>query len=367
MSPAAAATLALRLCEELGFAAAGIAEAVPSAHADNLRDWLAQGKHGSMDYLARHVETRLDPARVLQGARTAIVVADRYAERGSVDGLTPPMHGRVARYARGRDYHAVVKRRLHALCDRLREAMPGEEFRAVVDTAPVLERELAARAGIGWVGKHTLVIRPGQGSYLLLGCVLTTATLKLAAEPVADHCGTCTRCIDACPTRAITPYSVDASRCISYLTIERRLPIDPALYAPIGDWLYGCDVCQEVCPHNSASTERPARDAPAKSPIREDYAPRFASLDLLEVLGWGAADRSRALSGSAMKRATLAMLKRNAILVLGNELAWAPHAAALERVRAIAGDGDEPEMVREAALAVLARLGDSALGDSAAR
>ncbi|MFN0133738.1 MAG: tRNA epoxyqueuosine(34) reductase QueG [Phycisphaerales bacterium] len=370
MSPEESARLALDVCQRLGFALAGIADAAPSAFAAQLHDWLAQGKHGSMEYLARGVESRLDPGRVLPGARAAIIVADLYAARGSADADPPPLHGRIARYARGRDYHIALKRRLRTLCDTLRESMPGENFRAFTDTAPVLERELAARAGIGWVGKHSLIIHPGLGSYFFLGGVLTTASLATAPPPapVADHCGTCTRCIDACPTDAITPYSVDARRCISYLTIERRAPIEPALHDPIGDWLFGCDVCQEVCPHNSAAPHRPA-----VGEIHPDYATRRDSLDLLAVLGWTADDRSRELSGSAMKRATLAMLKRNALIVLGNQLvrqssSSVPPTSALQsrcgtdgnaipsRLREIADDPAEPELVREAARVVLARV-----------
>src|SRR5262249_20142541 len=143
--------------------------------------------------------------------------------------------------------------------DSLRERFPAEQFRAFVDTAPVMEREHAARAGLGWIGKHTLIIHPRLGSYMLLGGVLTTMDIPAPAAQrrVTDHCGTCTRCIDACPTAAITPYSVDATRCISYLTIEHRGEIDPALHEGIGDWLFGCDVCQEVCPHNGGRDQTP--------------------------------------------------------------------------------------------------------------
>jgi len=258
--------------------------------------------------------------------------------------------GKIARYARGRDYHDVIKKRLHALCDRLREEFPGEEFRAFVDTAPVLEREYAARAGLGWVGKHTLLIHPRVGSYLLLGGVLTTMELAENEEAVADHCGTCTRCIDACPTNAITPYSVDATRCISYLTIERREAIAEEFHGPIGDWMFGCDVCQEVCPHNSARGEgwEGAR-------VLAEYSPRRAGFDVMEVLGWTEEDRRGAFSGSSMKRATLAMMKRNAIIVAGNVAGRDPRV--LQLLAQVVADTGEPEMVRGTARAVLARLG----------
>ncbi len=176
------------------------------------------------------------------------------------DSAPPPQArrgiGRVARYAQGKNYHWVIKNRLHAMSDQLRLEYPEAKFRTFVDTVPVLERELAEMAGIGWQAKNTMVINARLGSYLLLGGVATTLELLPPPEQVRspDHCGTCTRCIDACPTQAITPYSVDGSRCISYLTIEHREVIDPALHEAMGDWVYGCDICQEVCPHNSAES-----------------------------------------------------------------------------------------------------------------
>lgn len=306
----------LERCRELGFAACGIADASPSARRDELLSWLDAGKHGEMGWLAEHAELRADPGKVLEGARSVVVVADLYAARN--DRPDPPLgpgHGRIARYARGRDYHRVIKKRLHALADDLRDRFPAAEFKVFSDTAPVPERELAERAGLGWTGKHTLTIHPGLGSYLLLGGILTTLELDPPPDQpaVADHCGTCTRCIDACPTDAITPYSVDATRCVSYLTIEHRGPIDPDFHAAIGGWLFGCDICQEVCPHNSP---RPGR---AQPPVREDYRSERDSFDLLEMLGWSEDDRRRELRGSAMKRGKLEMWRRNALICLANQ------------------------------------------------
>lgn len=317
----------LRRCGELGFALAGVTRAEASDQAAALREWLAQGKHGEMEWLARNVEERVDPGVMMPGARSIIMVADRYAGGGSVDPALPTGAGRVARYARGDDYHEVMKKRLHALCDALRAEHPGAEFRAFVDTAPVLEREHALRAGLGWIGKHTLLIHRDLGSWLLLGGVLTTLEIEPPAgqQRSADHCGTCTRCIDACPTRAITPYSVDARRCISYLTIEHRGPIEREFHEAMGDWLFGCDVCQEVCPHNRSRDREGASDQTGESGVasRESvapaYAPRRSSFDLLEVLGWSEDDRRRALAGSAMKRAKLEMWKRNARIVAENQ------------------------------------------------
>jgi epoxyqueuosine reductase len=349
-----------------------VARAEASRYGAELRAWLSAGKHGSMEYLARNVEERLDPSRVLSGARSVVVVMDVYAGRGGWEAGVAQEHrlagldsgdrrledgvpqvggtgiGKVARYARGRDYHEVMKKRLHEVADRLRGEMGGE-WRAFVDTAPVLEREHAARAGLGWVGKHTLLIHPKRGSYFLLGGLLTTVELEAAERVESDHCGTCTRCIDACPTRAITPYSVDASRCISYLTIEGRGAIGEEFFGAIGEWVFGCDICQEVCPHNS-------RRSGWEDEVRGEYAPVREGFDVLEVMGWTEEARREAFTSSAMKRATLAMMKRNAVIVAGNLVAKGGDSRLLERVREIAGDAGEPEMVRATARAVLARL-----------
>ena len=313
-----------------------------------MRTWLCEDKHATMDWLAKNTELRVDPSNMIAGASSIVLVADMYAK--SAHDEIPSGHGRVAKYARGDDYHKVMKRCLHTLCDELSRAHPGEIFRAFVDTAPVLEREHAARAGIGWPGKHTLTINPSLGSYLFLGGVVSTKRFTPFArtnrwDPVADvpstgHCGTCTRCIDACPTEAITPWSVDARKCISYLTIEHREPIDAEYWRAIGDNLYGCDICQDVCPHN--------RDIPSDAPIREEYTPRNTTFDLLEVLGWTEDDRRAAFTRSAMKRAKLPMMKRNAIVCAFN---------AIER-----GEGNAPEL-----RATIASLADDDRGDELTR
>ena len=311
LSHGALAAAVKRRAREIGFDLVGIAPAGPSVHRDYVRRWLDEGRAGTMDYLAHRFDERTDPGAYLPGARSVVCLAMNYhtplREPPAED---KPFHGRVARYALGDDYHELIKHRLYALADWLREVAPGSRTRCSVDTAPVPERELAARAGIGWVGKHTGVLNARLGSWLLLGEVMTTIPLP-ADEPAADHCGACTRCIDACPTGAITaPYELDARRCISYLTIEHRDEIPPEYHAAISDWLYGCDVCQDVCPHN--------RDAPgAEDPA---LAPRLptGSLDVREVLAWGEDAYRARLKGSAMKRVKLPLLKRNAALVLRN-------------------------------------------------
>lgn len=339
-------------CLDLGFALAGVTDAAPTRWGTQLTEWLATGKHGTMAYLAEHAAAKMDPSLVLPGARSVVIVADAYASRNDPEEIGAPGQGRIARYARGRDYHRVMKKRLHSLCDTLGSEHPGAGFRSFVDTAPVLEREYAARAGLGWVGKNTLLIHPRIGSYTLLGGILTTLELaageEVRVEP--DHCGTCTRCIDACPTGAITPYSVDARRCISYLTIEHRGAIEPVDFPLIGDWVYGCDVCQEVCPHNSA---RPVERGPNTLP---EYRSERRSLSVLDVLGWNEETRRTAFASSAMKRATLSMMKRNALIVAGNSLRREWNSALADRIQEIAEDEQEDQVVSDTAHAVLARL-----------
>ena len=288
----------------LGFDLVGITGASPSRHRQYLREWLDSGQAGSMEYLSRRFDERTDPATYFPGARSVICVAMNYHVPLE---QPPPQHGRIARYALGDDYHDIIKQELLELADWLRAAAPGAATRCGVDTAPIMEKELAARAGIGWVGKHTCVINERIGSWILLGEVITTLELP-ADDPAIDRCGTCRRCIDACPTQAITaPYQLDARRCISYLTIENPGEIDPALKPQIGEWLFGCDICQEVCPWN-------ARAAVTLNPALQ---PRFptGSLDVNDVLSW--TDRTP-LWRSAMKRVKLPVLQRNARIVDDN-------------------------------------------------
>lgn len=351
MDPAARARDVLDRCAALGFALAGVCAAEPSRRAQEVRDWIDSGQHAEMAWLAEQIDDRLDPRRLLEGASSVLMVADLHA--ADDDPPLPPARGRIARYCRGRDYHDVIKRRLHDLADDLRAAHPGERFRSFVDTAPVLERELAERCGLGWIGKHTLLINPARGSWLLLGGFVTTMDLVPPPEQQthADHCGTCTRCIDACPTHAIAPYRVDATRCISYLTIEHASPIEPALGSRLAEWLIGCDICQEVCPHNRGTTP----------PTRDDYAPRRDSFDLLEVLNWSERSRRRAFGTSAMKRVTLEQVKRNALWCTADSLDDPEHEPLLARVIEMAEDPAEHPLVRDTARAVLEQRSEPTL------
>jgi epoxyqueuosine reductase len=292
----------------LGFDLVGIASAQRSGYSDYLRRWLDAGRAGEMRYLADRFEERTDPSVYLSGARSIICVGLNYfTSLASNDDVSP--RGRVARYALGLDYHEVIKPRLHALADWLRGATGGE-CKAAVDTAPLMEKELAQRAGIGWIGKNTCVIDRQRGSYFFLGEVVTTAAL-IPDQPAEDLCGSCRRCIDACPTGAITaPYELDARKCISYLTIEHRGDIEANLSTQMGDWIYGCDICQEVCPWNRRA--EPSDDS--------TMAPRFADgrIDLLSLLNWDATTYQTQLRKSAMKRVKLPMLQRNASIALAN-------------------------------------------------
>lgn len=313
--------------------------------------------HGTMSWIEEHTDLRTDPSKIIEDARSILVVADVYASRD--DDVDPPIqigHGKIARYARGRDYHKVMKKRLIVLLKELMEAHPGASFKLFVDTAPVPERELAQRAGIGWVGKHTLIIHPKAGSYLFLGGIVMSldASAPSSQTIIADHCGTCTRCIDACPTDAITPHRVDARKCISYLTIEHREMIDPDLQSKMGDWIYGCDICQEVCPHNShKNTEYPSNEA---------YRSDRSSFDLLEVIGWNEKDRGEAFTGSAMKRARLNMMQRNAIIVASNQIGRDPKSEPATKlyakIKEIAHDQAADPLSISAAQCVLGSLGD---------
>ncbi|MCA9279020.1 MAG: tRNA epoxyqueuosine(34) reductase QueG [Phycisphaeraceae bacterium] len=343
----------LEMCIDHGFALAGVSSLEPSEHINFYNNWIDSGKHGAMSYLARNVDLRLHPAYMIENARCAVVVADLYANRQEP---SLPLHsgaGRVARYAQGRDYHKVIRKRLHAICDVLREAHTGHEHRAFVDTAPVLERELAQRAGLGWIGKHTLLIHPTLGSRYFLGGFFTTLDLVHTPQrkQIVDHCGSCTRCIDACPTDAITPYALDASRCISYLTIEQRNAIDGSLQAQLNGWLFGCDICMDVCPHNSPMGLGKSQIAP-----NDAYQSSRQSFDPFVVLAWSESDRVSALAGSSMTRASLGMLKRNAMLILATDQTT-DRAKFVKTLQQLAASEDEPELTRQTAQHLLSHAG----------
>jgi epoxyqueuosine reductase len=324
---------------EVGFERVAVAGPGPAEHAGRFEAWLDAGYGAGMDYLARTRRQRGDPGALLPGCRAVVTVALAYGPRED----DPSWRG-VARYARGADYHHLMRPRLARIAGFLREAGgEGVTSRPAVDTSAVLERDLAARAGLGWIGKNTNLIAPGAGSYFFIGCVLTTASL-VPDGPVADHCGTCTACLEACPTGAfVGPWVLDARRCLAYLTIEHRGDVPDEWKPAMRDWLFGCDVCQEVCPWNR-------RPPPAREPALAPAAPLPA---LETVLAMDETAFRARFRGSAMSRARRAGLARNAALLLGHrgDRAAVP---ALERALADADEG-----VRRAAAWALARL-DSA-------
>jgi len=298
----------------LGFDAVGFAPAEPPPHAEFLREWLARGYAGEMAWLGRRAAEREDPRRVLPGAQSAVLVAVVYdpcaepaAERGA----------RVARYAGGRDYHDVLLERLARLEADIAALAPGAKLRRYVDTGPVLERPLAARAGLGWIGKNTLLIHPALGSYLFLGVLLTDLALASDA-PEPDHCGSCRACLDACPTDAfVEPYVLDASRCLSYTTIELRGAIPEPLREPQGGWVFGCDVCQEVCPWNLRSKRRvPADETGLRAALGRRAA--WQAPALAELLALDERAFAEAAAGTALERTRWRGLVRNALVAAGN-------------------------------------------------
>ena len=266
-----------RKARELGFDLVGIASPEPSKYRDYFHRWLQEGRSGTMDYLGRRFEEKTDPGNYFPGVQSIICVGLNYFAK--LKDETPATNaGKIARYALGDDYHELIKPRLHALADWLKAIAPSASSRCAVDTAPVMEKELATRAAIGWQGKNTCIINESIGSWIFLGEILTTLPLP-ADNPATDRCGTCRRCIDACPTQAITePYQLDASRCISYLTIEHRGEIAGELAEKIAPWVYGCDICQDVCPWN--------REPPETN--EEGLRPRFpaGTVDLAELNNW---------------------------------------------------------------------------------
>jgi epoxyqueuosine reductase len=293
----------------LGFDLVGLTTLGPAETGDAFARWLDKGYAGEMGYLERGRTLRMDTRRPHAGVTTAIVVGMNY-------GGTEPT-GPVARYARGDDYHEVMRGRLRELLAWLeRETGTPVRGRPYVDTGPILERDLARKAGLGWFGKNTMLINPGLGSFFFLGALFVDQPLRPDESFETDHCGTCRRCLDACPTGAlVAPGEMDARRCISYLTIEHRGPIAEELRDKMGGLVYGCDICQDVCPWNEKFSQAITEPAYA---ARDFLAGRDARTLAREILGMDDAAYRAAFRGSAMTRAKLAALKRNAAVVLGN-------------------------------------------------
>ncbi|MDD5247655.1 MAG: tRNA epoxyqueuosine(34) reductase QueG [Rhodocyclaceae bacterium] len=357
---------------ELGFDAIGIADANLGDAERGLAAWLAAGCHGEMDYMASHGAKRARPAELVPGTQRVIVARMTYLPTASARKERPAgcppaapicdnheakragtlpaaasadegqARAQISRYAQGRDYHKLLRQRLQKLADRMTQEIGPFGHRVFTDSAPVMEVELAARAGLGWRGKHTLLLTRDAGSWFFLGEIFVALPLPVDA-PTTDHCGTCRACLDACPTGAIVaPYRVDARRCISYLTIELKGSIPLALRAPIGSRVYGCDDCQLCCPWNRA----------APTTREEDFAVRHG-LDratLVELFAWSAAEFETKLAGSAIRRIGYERWLRNLAVGLGNAATTPAVITALETRR------DDPSaLVREHVLWALGR------------
>ena len=312
---------------DLGFQKVGIAAIELPADEQRLNEWLAADRHGEMGYMQRHGTRRARPAELVPGTLRVISARmDYWTEAADPDTvLADPSLGYLSRYALGRDYHKVVRSRLAKLADRLAAAAGAEGYRAFTDSAPVLEKALARNAGLGWIGKHTNLLDRHDGSWFFLGEVFTDLPLPVD-EPVTAHCGSCTACIDVCPTRAIVaPYQLDARRCISYLTIELDGAIPEELRAARGNRIYGCDDCQLVCPWNRY----------AKVTAEADFRVRHG-LDapaLVDLFRWSEADFLERTAGSAIRRIGYERWLRNIAVALGNAPASARVIAALESRR----------------------------------
>ena len=330
---------------ELGFQAVGISDTDLSAAESGLLEWLALGLHGELDYMANHGTKRSRPAELLPGTLRVISLRMNYAPPDARDSWQVLAEGErafISRYALGRDYHKVLRDRLAKLADKIRAEVAEFDGRVFTDSAPVMEVELARKAGLGWRGKHTLLLSREHGSWFFLGEIYVNLPL-LVDKPQVEHCGTCTRCIEVCPTQAIiAPYRLDARRCISYLTIELKGSIPVELRPLIGNRIYGCDDCQLVCPWNGF----------AQITVEPDFAVRHGldDVSLVELFAWDETEFKTKLAGSAIYRIGHEQWLRNIAVALGNATKNAVVIAALKlRAR------HESELVREHVEWALAR------------
>lgn len=291
------------IIDDLGFLDVGVAKAeFMEAEAQRLEAWLEKGLHAKMDYMGNHFDLRTDPTKLVPGAKTVIsLLYNYYTPTKQVDETAP----KLSMYAFGRDYHKVIKKKLKRILSWMNEHIGDVQGRAFVDSAPVLERDWARRAGLGWIGKHTLLINQNVGSYFFLAELIVDLEIDTIKEPVADHCGTCTRCIDSCPTLAISDkgYELDASKCISYLTIELKEDIPSEFQNSLEQWMFGCDICQTVCPWNRFST--PHKEV-AFEPSRELVTKNKESWQAISE-----EEFDHLFAESAVKRAGFNKLKQN--------------------------------------------------------
>jgi epoxyqueuosine reductase len=343
--PQAFAVRIRELAREFGFQRCGITGIDLGPDEAHLRDWLAEGLYGSMEWMARHGTLRARPAELLPGTVRVISVGLDYGRRDDEEAWATLADGErayVARYALGRDYHKLMRQRLQRLADRIADEIGPFGHRVFVDSAPVLERALARNAGLGWIGKHTCLIDRDGGSWFFLGEIYVDLPLPVDA-PATAHCGTCTRCIDVCPTRAIVaPHRLDARRCISYLTIEHAGSIEPELRPLIGNRIFGCDDCQLVCPWNKFARRTDEPDFRARNDL--DRA------TLAELFAWTEDEFLQRTEGSAIRRSGYERWLRNLAVALGNAPTTPDVIAALESRR-----GHDSAVVREHVEWALAR------------
>ena len=349
---------------ELGFSQIGIAGIDLAAAEPRLAAWLDNGFHGDMDYMAAHGTKRARPAELVPGTASVITARLDYLPRATDAGwqqvewqrLGEPRQATVSMYARGRDYHKVLRQRLQQLADRIAARVGPFGHRVFTDSAPVLEVELATRSGIGWRGKHTLVLDRVGGSMFFLGEIYVDLVLE-ATAPAQAHCGTCSACIDVCPTQAIVaPYELDARRCISYLTIEAKGAIPVEFRAAIGNRVYGCDDCQLACPWNKYATASPLADF--------DIRPLLDGQRLLALWAWSEADFLRATEGSAIRRIGHERWQRNVAVALGNALRETGDGAIAAALQA--GRESATPLIREHIDWALAQGGSGAIATPAA-
>ncbi|WP_111495687.1 tRNA epoxyqueuosine(34) reductase QueG [Marinobacter bohaiensis] len=310
---------------ELGFQAVGITHPETGEHGAHLQRWLAAGRHGEMSYMADHGRKRYTPAELVPG--TARVISLRMDYLPSPDSpariLKNPEKAYLSRYTLGRDYHKLIRKRLAQLAKRIDDALEGHQHRAFVDSAPVLERALAQRAGLGWIGKNTMLINPKAGSFFFLGEIFTSAPLPVDPPFATEHCGSCSACLQVCPTDAfVGPHQLDARRCISYLTIELKGSIPEELRPLMGNRVFGCDDCQLVCPWNKFS----------KPSDKDDFQPRhhLDNSELAELFLWTEADFLKRTEGSAIRRTGYEGWLRNLAVGLGNAPSTIPVIEALK-------------------------------------
>ncbi len=299
---------------ELGFMSVGVCEALPAPHLAAYEDWIAKGYHGSMEYLARHVPLKANPTELLPDAASIVAVALNYYQPNPA----VPGEPHLATYALGRDYHRVIRGRLKKLAAWIEIEYPGSHNRACVDSAPILERDYAHMAGLGWFGKNTCLIDSKRGSWFFIGLLLTSVKFE-ADAPAVGACGTCRTCIEACPTGAIVfeegRWQVDARSCVSYLTIEHEGEIAPDLRPGIGDWTFGCDICQSVCPFNQPRESQPLRASQTTEPdfLNRRQWPNLKQIQQIDEVQW-----DELTSGSAIRRTGLRGIRRNAEINLQN-------------------------------------------------